>query len=125
PAGPRLRILAAEDNPVNRKVLLALLAPLDVETRVVENGAEVVAAWAGGDFDIILMDVRMPVMDGLAATRAIRAQEGETGRPRTPIIGLSADAMAHQVEELLAAGMDDHVPKPIEVARLYAVLGAG
>jgi len=124
PAGPRLRILAAEDNPVNRKVLLALLAPLDVETTVVENGAEVVAAWAGGDFDIILMDVRMPVMDGLAATRAIRAQEGETGRPRTPIIGLSADAMAHQVEELLAAGMDDHVPKPIEVARLYAVLGA-
>ena len=124
PAGPRLRILAAEDNPVNRKVLLALLTPLDVETTVVENGAEVVDAWAGGDFDVILMDVRMPVMDGLAATRAIRAREDATGRPRTPIIGLSADAMAHQVEELLAAGMDDHVPKPIEVARLYAVLGA-
>jgi CheY-like chemotaxis protein len=70
------------------------------------------------------MDVRMPVMDGLTATREIRARELAQSRRRTPIIGLSADAMAHQVDELLAAGMDHHVSKPIDVSRLYGVLEA-
>ncbi|HMO42738.1 MAG TPA: response regulator, partial [Phenylobacterium sp.] len=69
-----------------------------------------------------LMDVRMPVMDGLEATRRIRAREQAEGLAPTPIIGLSADAMAHQVEALLAAGMDAHVAKPIDAARLYGVL---
>lgn len=134
PAGPRLhpasetlaslRVLAAEDNPVNQKVLRALLAPLGLDPLIVGDGAQAVDAWASAPWDIVLMDVRMPVMDGVAATREIRAREAAEARPRTPIIGLSADAMAHQVEELLAAGMDGHVAKPIDVARLYGALEA-
>ncbi|MDP3384266.1 MAG: ATP-binding protein [Phenylobacterium sp.] len=119
-----LRVLAAEDNEVNQVVLKALLAPLGVEPVMVADGAEAVAAWEAGEWDLVLMDVRMPVMDGLAATAAIRARERSQGRRRTPIIGLSADAMDHQVNELLAAGMDSHVSKPIDVTRLYGVLEA-
>ena len=119
-----LRVLAAEDNEVNQVVLRALLAPLGVEPVMVSDGAAAVAAWEAGDWDLVLMDVRMPVMDGLAATAAIRARERSLGRRRTPIIGLSADAMDHQVNELLAAGMDSHVSKPIDVTRLYGVLEA-
>jgi len=73
---------------------------------------------------VILMDVQMPIMDGLSATRAIRAQEAETGRARTPIIALTANAMTHQVAEYRAAGMDGHVAKPIEAAKLFAALEA-
>jgi len=119
-----LRVLAAEDNRVNQVVLQALLAPLGVEPIMVADGAEALAAWESGEWDLVLMDVRMPVMDGLAATAAIRARERREGRRRTPIIGLSADAMDHQVDELLAAGMDSHVSKPIDVTRLYGVLEA-
>lgn len=119
-----LRVLAAEDNSVNQVVLRALLAPLGIEPLIVEDGAAAVAAWETGDWDLVLMDVRMPVMDGLAATAAIRAREKSQSRRRTPIIGLSADAMDHQVDELLAAGMDSHVSKPIEVSRLYGALEA-
>lgn len=119
-----LRVLAAEDNEVNQVVLRALLAPLGVEPVMVADGAAAVAAWEAGEWDLVLMDVRMPVMDGLTATAAIRAREISQGRRRTLIIGLSADAMDHQVDELLAAGMDSHVSKPIDVTRLYGVLEA-
>ena len=119
-----LRVLAAEDNAVNQVVLKALLAPLGVDPVIVGDGAEAVVAWETEEWDLILMDVRMPVMDGLSATREIRAREKAQNRRRTRIVGLSADAMAHQVEELLAAGMDDHVPKPIEVERLYEAIEA-
>ncbi|MDZ4317252.1 MAG: response regulator, partial [Phenylobacterium sp.] len=111
-------------NEVNQVVLRALLAPLGVEPVMVSDGAAAVAAWEAGEWDLVLIDVRMPVMDGLAATAAIRARERSQGRRRTPIIGLSADAMDHQVNELLAAGMDSHVSKPIDVTRLYGVLEA-
>ena len=117
-------MLAAEDNAVNQVVLKALLAPLGVDPVMVGDGAEAVVAWETGDWDLILMDVRMPVMDGLSATREIRAREKAQSRRRTRIIGLTADAMAHQVDELLAAGMDAHVAKPIEVERLYEALEA-
>ena len=119
-----LRVLAAEDNAVNQVVLKALLAPLGVDPVIVGDGAEAVVAWETEEWDLILMDVRMPVMDGLSATREIRAREKAQNRRRTRIVGLSADAMAHQVDELLAAGMDDHVPKPIEVERLYEAIEA-
>ena len=79
-------------------------------------------AWRGQDFDAILMDVQMPVMDGVQATRAIRAAEAAGGRARIPIIALSANAFQHQVHEYLAAGMDAHVPKPIELNALQAAL---
>jgi len=123
-AGPPLRILAAEDNEVNRLVLAALLAPSDAALTMVGNGAEAVEAWAAGDWDVVLMDVQMPVMDGVAAVQEIRRRELATGRPRTPVIALTANAMTHQVAELRAAGMDDHVGKPIDIGRLFAAIEA-
>ncbi|MEW5685145.1 MAG: ATP-binding protein [Pseudomonadota bacterium] len=121
--GFELRVLAAEDNAVNQLVLKTLLHQLGVDPHVVEDGKAAVAAWEGADWDVVLMDVQMPVMDGLAATAAIRAREAATGRPRTPIIALTANAMSHQVQEYLRVGMDGHVAKPIAVADLYAALG--
>jgi signal transduction histidine kinase len=120
-----IRVLAAEDNEINRLVLATLLQQADVELVVVENGAAAVAAWEEGPWDVILMDVEMPVMDGPTATAAIRRREGETGRGRTPIIALTANAMAHQVGAYLAAGMDGHLAKPIEAKRLFEALQAG
>ncbi|UTP40943.1 ATP-binding protein [Phenylobacterium sp. LH3H17] len=117
-----LRVLAAEDNAVNQLVLKTLLHQLGVSPHVVEDGQAAVAAWETGAWDLILMDVQMPVMDGIAATARIRQRERETGRARTPIIALTANAMAHQVEQYLAVGMDGHVAKPIEIAALYAAL---
>jgi len=119
-----LRVLAAEDNPTNQLVLKALLGPIGVDPTVVDDGAQAVQAWSVGEFDLILMDIQMPRMDGLSATRAIRAEEVRSGRARTPIIALTANAMAHQVEEYFAAGMDGHVPKPIDLGALYAALEA-
>jgi signal transduction histidine kinase/ActR/RegA family two-component response regulator len=120
----RLRVLAAEDNAVNQLVLKTLLHQLGLEPTVVEDGEAAVAAWASAEWDVILMDMQMPVMDGLAATAAIRAKERETGRRRTPIIALTANAMAHQVEQYLAAGMDGHVAKPIAAADLFEKIAA-
>jgi CheY-like chemotaxis protein len=93
-----------------------------VEPTVVDNGLAAVEAWQRGDWDVILMDIQMPGMDGLSATGRIRAIEAETGRPRTPIIALTANAMAHQVEQYRSCGMDGHVAKPIEAAALFAAL---
>ncbi|MBS0410270.1 MAG: response regulator [Proteobacteria bacterium] len=119
---PPLRILAAEDNEVNRLVLTTLLAQGGGDLTVVCNGAEAVEAWAGGDWDVVLMDIQMPLMDGVTAVRRIREREAAEGLRRTPVIALTANAMLHQVEELKAAGMDDHVGKPIDIARLFAAI---
>jgi two-component system, sensor histidine kinase len=121
-ASETLRVLAAEDNATNQIVLKALLAPIGVEPTIVDNGALAVAAWRDGAFDVILMDIQMPEMDGMAATRAIRALEAEMGRPRTPIIAVTANAMAHQVEEYFVVGMDAHVAKPIDPRKLYEAI---
>jgi CheY-like chemotaxis protein len=115
----RLRILAAEDNATNQKVLQAVLEPLDVHLRIVADGREAVEAWRSGGFDLILMDIQMPVMDGVEAARAIRATELTQHLHRIPILALTANALVHQVEAYLAAGMDGHVSKPIELKRLY------
>ena len=114
-----VRVLAAEDNLVNQKVLKAIVEPMDVELALVGDGRAAVEAWRDGGFDVILMDIQMPVMDGIAAAKAIRAAEKADGRPRTPILALTANALVHQVEEYLAAGMDGHVAKPIEISKLY------
>jgi signal transduction histidine kinase len=122
PRAMSLRVLAAEDNSVNQLVLKTLLHQMGVDPVVVENGQEAVEAWEAGDWDVILMDVQMPVMDGVAATTLIREKEKASGRPRTRIIALSANALAHQVSQYLDAGMDGHVAKPIEAAALYNAL---
>ena len=124
PAGnlETLRILVAEDNAVNQLVIRTLLAQAGVEPTVVANGEEAVQAWERQDWDIVLMDIQMPRMDGIAACRAIRAREETGGRRRTPIIALSANTMAHQLKDYVDAGMDAAVGKPIEIGNLFAVL---
>jgi signal transduction histidine kinase/ActR/RegA family two-component response regulator len=117
-----LRVLAAEDNAVNQLVLKTLLHQMGVDPHVVDNGQLAVAAWETGDWDVILMDIQMPVMDGLTATAQIRARELAGGLARTPIVALTANAMSHQVEQYRAAGMDGHVAKPIQAAELIAAL---
>ena len=120
--GSALRILAAEDNPMNQLVLRTLLAQVGVEVTCVDNGELAVAAAATGDWDAILMDVQMPVMDGPTATRLIREWERNGNRRRTPIIALTANAMAHHAAEYTAAGMDVLVPKPLELERLLIAI---
>ena len=120
--GSALRILAAEDNPMNQLVLRTLLAQVGVEVTCVDNGELAVAAAATGDWDAILMDVQMPVMDGPTATRLIREWERNENHRRTPIIALTANAMAHHAAEYTAAGMDVLVPKPLELERLLIAI---
>jgi PAS domain S-box-containing protein len=119
---PGLRVLAAEDNSVNQLVLKTLLHQAGVEPHVVGDGLQAVEAWEREAWDVILMDIQMPIMDGPTATQKIRSREVELGRPRTPIIALTANAMSGQVAEYLANGMDACVTKPIEVAALFDTL---
>jgi CheY-like chemotaxis protein len=117
-----LRVLAAEDIPTNQLVLRTIMETFGVDLDVVDNGKLAVDAWRAGDYDLILMDIQMPEMDGIAATRAIRAAEAAEGKPRIPIIAVSANAMAHQVKDYMEAGMDGHVAKPIELTKLHAAI---
>ena len=107
---------------MNQLVLKTLLSQVGVDPMVVSDGAEAVEAWREHDWDLILMDVQMPVMDGPTATRAIRELERAKGRARTPIIALTANAMAHQIAEYRAAGMDGFVSKPIDIEKLFAAI---
>ena len=123
-AGRPIRVLAAEDNGMNQLVLRTLLNQVGVDPVIVPDGRAAVLAWEKEPWDLILMDVQMPVMDGPTATGVIRAREKAEGRARTPIVALTANAMAHQVLEYKTAGMDDFVAKPIEASRLYTVVHA-
>ena len=91
---------------------------------MVENGALAVEAWQAEAWDVILMDLQRPVMDGMTATRAIRAEAARTGRGRTPIMAMTANVMAHQVAEYRAIGMDGLVGKPVVVEDLFQTLRA-
>jgi two-component system, sensor histidine kinase len=117
-----LRVLAAEDNAVNQLVLKTLLHQLGVEPVVVDCGEAAIEAWERQDWDVILMDIQMPDMDGITATARIRQRERETRRARTPIVALTANAMSHHIEQYLAAGMDAHVSKPIQAMTLFDAL---
>ncbi|WAF84929.1 response regulator [Metapseudomonas otitidis] len=114
------RILLAEDNELNQQVARELLHLVGVEVVVADNGAIAVDMAAQGPFDLILMDMQMPVMDGLAATRCLRERERDS--ERIPILAMTANAMAGDRERCLAAGMDDHIAKPIDPEKLYAAL---
>ena len=117
-----LKVLAAEDNTVNQLVLKTLLHQLGVDLTVVDDGRAAVEAWSGQPWDIILMDVQMPVMDGPTAARTIREMEAVAGRARTPIIALTANVMSHQTESYRAAGMDGCVAKPLQIALLVEAI---
>jgi PAS domain S-box-containing protein len=115
-----LRVLAAEDNPTNQLVLTTIMAAFGVDLTLVGNGREAVEAWTEGEFDLVLMDIQMPEMDGVEATGLIRGIEAQTGRRRTPIIALSANALSHQISAYTRAGMDAHVAKPIDMNLLQS-----
>ncbi|HZZ89137.1 MAG TPA: ATP-binding protein [Caulobacteraceae bacterium] len=119
-----LRILAAEDNATNRIVLQTVLGAFGLGVHLVEDGRAAVAAWRQAEFDLLLMDIQMPVLDGVSACREIRALEAASRRRRTTIVALSANAMKHQVESYQAAGMDGHIAKPIEIEALHDLLAS-
>jgi CheY-like chemotaxis protein len=118
------RVLAAEDNEINQVVLAGLLGHVRPHYAItfVENGAKAVEAWREGDYALILMDVRMPIMDGREATTAIRAAEIASARARTPIVALTAEALEGEIDACYAAGMDAHVGKPFEIDALCAAI---
>ncbi len=117
-----LRILVAEDNPTNRMVIKAILSHAKAEVTFVEDGEKAVHIWQTQNFDLVLMDIQMPHMNGVEATQAIRKIEASADMAKTPIVAVTANAMPHQRDEYLAAGMDDHVAKPIEPQLLFAAM---
>jgi len=119
-AGPR--ILVVEDNPINLEVAVGMLESLGCSTETAHNGRMAIEAMNGGSFDAVLMDCQMPVMDGLTATAEIRRREVSAGKPRAPIIAVTANAMEGDRERCLAAGMDDFLSKPFTQQQLALLL---
>jgi CheY-like chemotaxis protein len=124
PAVPQraLRVLLAEDNAVNRRLAEILLKKQGHSVATAESGRAALAAYEREAFDLILMDVQMPEMDGLEATSAIRQRERETGARRIPIVALTAHAMNGDRERCVAAGMDGYISKPIDPQELYRTI---
>lgn len=118
--GPK--ILVAEDNEANRALMMDALEMFGFVPAVASNGQEAVQATLEQEFDLVLMDCRMPLMDGFEATEAIRKREADTQGRRVPIIALTANAMSGDKERCLEAGMDDYLAKPIDLMDLKAAL---
>jgi CheY-like chemotaxis protein len=116
----RLRLLLAEDNPVNQRVAVLILERLGQRPVVVSNGQEALEAVRSAPYDLVLMDVQMPVMDGHEATRRIRAELPAARQPR--IVAMTANALVGDRDASLAAGMDDHLAKPVRAEDMVAVL---
>jgi CheY-like chemotaxis protein len=119
-----LRVLVADDNATNRKVIELMLAAMGADPTCVEDGAQAVEAWRTGSFDAVLMDLRMPVMDGLEAIRTIRAEEAAAKRAQTPVLVLSANTSAQDHAASEAAGANGHLGKPIDAEQLISALAA-
>jgi CheY-like chemotaxis protein len=117
-----MKVLVAEDHPTNRTVVSLILEPFGVALTLVEDGRQAVEAVERETFDLILMDLQMPVLDGLSAAREIRGLEAALGLPRTPIVALSANALPEHIAEARAAGMDGHLAKPMRPDDLIALL---
>ncbi|MCU0881590.1 MAG: ATP-binding protein [Hyphomonadaceae bacterium] len=121
PAGDErqpLRVLLAEDHPVNQRVVSMMLEPLGAEVILAANGLEAVAHFSQARYDLVLMDMAMPEMDGLQATRLIRQWEADHGQPRTPVAMLSANAMQQHLDAARDAGCDGHIAKPVTADQL-------
>ena len=117
-----IRVLLADDHPVNRKVVELILSQARVELSMVEDGAQALAAFRDGAFDVVLMDMQMPVMDGLTATREIRLHESAMGARRTPLVMLTANALPEHIAAAREAGADRHLPKPFNAEALIALV---
>jgi CheY-like chemotaxis protein len=116
------RILLAEDNPANQLLAAKLLSRRGHKVNVVSTGLAAIQAWEAGEFDLILMDDQMPMMDGVEAVRQIRAREASSHRKRTAIVSLSASAMVGDLERFLASGMDGYLAKPFSAEELYTTV---
>ena len=121
-AGLAARVLLAEDDAINQMVVEAMLGRLGCQVEVAPDGAAACDAAARGRYDLILMDCHMPVMDGFEATRRIREHEAQRRAAHTPIVALTADALAGDRERCLQAGMDDYMTKPVSTATLASVV---
>jgi CheY-like chemotaxis protein len=121
---PGLRVLLAEDHPTNQRVVRLILEAVGVELTVVDNGALALEAFARQRFDLVLMDMQMPEMDGLTATTQLRAMERDGGAVRTPVIMLTANALDEHVQASLLAGADLHLSKPLRAAELLDAIAA-
>lgn len=117
---PGKRVLVADDYFVNQEVAQDILELMDLEVEVAENGKEALEKHQTKSFDVILMDIQMPEMDGFEATKAIRTNEGQN--KHTPIIALTANALTGDREKCIEAGMDDYIPKPIEADKLEELM---
>ncbi|MCK5908403.1 MAG: response regulator [Caulobacter sp.] len=117
------KILVVDDNQTNRAVLLTLLGHLGVAAQFAVDGRDALAMWERAPWDAILMDIHMPIMDGVQASQTIRARESATGRARTPIIAVTASVLTHERTLYAEAGMDGVVAKPVEIPRLVEALG--
>ncbi|CAN5238421.1 hypothetical protein BH10PSE1_BH10PSE1_26570 [soil metagenome] len=117
-----VRVLLADDHPTNRRVVELILSQANVELTSVEDGAQALAAFCAQPFDLVLMDMQMPVMDGLAATREIRRHEASTGATRTTVVMLTANALAEHIAAGQAAGADGHLSKPFSAQALLALV---
>lgn len=123
PAG--LRVLLAEDHFINREVAVRMLELLGCEVHIAADGRQALSALAEGRFDLVLMDCRMPEMDGLSATRALRDRERALGLPHTPVLALTANALPGDREQCLSAGMDDFLAKPFRLRDLRGAIARG
>lgn len=119
-----VRVLVADDHPTNRRVIELILAQTPAKIVMAENGAEALEAFRADVFDLVLMDMQMPVMDGLTATQEIRLHEAAMGLARTPIVMLTANAMPEHVAAGRAAGADHHLAKPFNAAELLSLVAA-
>ncbi|MFN3836958.1 MAG: response regulator [Brevundimonas sp.] len=119
-----IRVLVADDHPTNRRVIELVLAQTSAQIVMTENGAEALETFRAGAFDLVLMDMQMPVMDGLTATQEIRLHEAAMGAERTPIVMLTANAMPEHIAAGRAAGADHHLAKPFNAAELLSIVAA-
>ena len=117
-----LNVLVVDDNATNRLVLTTLLDQFEIANTAVDGGQAAIDVWAAGGWDLILMDIHMPGMDGLTASKQIRAREQAMGHARTPIIAVTASVLSHETEAYFAAGMDDCIAKPIEIGALLETI---
>jgi len=121
--GRPLRVLIADDNDVNLKVLETILATINADVATVENGAQAYDAIRREPFDVVLMDMMMPVMDGLSATQAIRRLEATERRSRLPVVMVSANTLPEHMEAARLAGVDGYLTKPVGARQLLETVG--